>query len=79
VTPTTPANHARYHFEITRDALYQLFIGSSFRDVNARATMTANKFSQDVGAILSAAAAPFCYETVALVECVPWKTSTVAS
>ena len=33
----------------------------------ARATMTANKFSQDVGAIFSATAAPFCYETDAFV------------
>ena len=29
--------------------------------------MTANKFSQDVGAIFSAAAAPFCYEEDAFV------------
>ena len=65
--PDHPSNHGWYHFEITRDALYQLFIGSSFRDVNARATMTANKFSQDVGAIFSAAAAPFCYEEDAFV------------
>ena len=37
------------------------------RDSAARATKTANKFSQDVGRSFRAAAAPFCYEEDAFV------------